>query len=154
VMNANGTYTYTPTATFTGTVTFNYRITDPTGQTRTAVETIVVSPPQLIAVNDSYTTTYGRPVTGNAGTGDTFATGSVFTVATNPGRGTVTMNPDGTFRYIPRPGFSGTDTFTYTVTDPTGRTVTATETITVAPRVVLHRCLTTFGRIPGFIRRR
>jgi large repetitive protein len=154
VMGSNGTYTYTPTATFTGTVTFNYTVTDPTGQTRTAIETIVVSPPVLIAVNDAYTTGYGQALNGNAAGGDTFATGSRFTVATNPGRGTVVMNPNGTFRYVPRPGFTGVDTFTYTVTDPTGRTVTATETITVAPRVAVQRCLTTFGRITGFTPRR
>jgi large repetitive protein len=154
VMAANGTYTYTPPANFAGTVTFNYRITDPTGATVTAIETIVVSPPQLIAVNDAYTTGYGQALNGNAAVGDTFATGSRFTTASAPGHGTVVMNPNGTFRYVPQVGFTGVDTFTYTVTDPTGRTVTATETVTITPRAPLHRCLTTFGRIPGFTPRR
>jgi large repetitive protein len=135
-------------------VTFNYRITDPTGATVSAVETIVVAPPQLIAVNDAYTTGFGQALNGNAAAGDTFATGSRFTTATPPSSGTVVMNPNGTFRYVPRVGFTGVDTFTYTVTDPTGRTVTATETITITPRAPLHRCLTTFGRIPGFTPRR
>jgi large repetitive protein len=154
VMAPNGTYTYTPPANFAGTVTFTYRITDPTGATVAAVETIVVAPPQLIAVNDAYTTGFGQALNGNAAAGDTFATGSRFTTATPPSSGTVVMNPNGTFRYVPRAGFTGVDTFTYTVTDPTGRTVTATETITITPRAPLHRCLTTFGRVPGFTPRR
>ncbi len=36
---------------------------------------------------------------------------------TNPAHGTVSVNPDGTFSYTPQPGFTGTDTFNYTVSD-------------------------------------
>jgi hypothetical protein len=36
---------------------------------------------------------------------------------TNPTNGTVALNADGTFTYAPNPGFTGTDTFTYTATD-------------------------------------
>jgi len=46
--------------------------------------------------------------------GDTF----VVTANSDPPHGTITtMNSDGTFVYVPDAGFSGTDTFTYTVTD-------------------------------------
>jgi len=34
---------------------------------------------------------------------------------TNPAHGTLTFNKDGSFRYVPAAGFTGTDTFTYTV---------------------------------------
>jgi hypothetical protein len=47
--------------------------------------------------------------------------------------GSVTLAADGTFTYTPAAGFSGSDTFTYTVSDPTGRTATGTVTITVIP---------------------
>lgn len=36
---------------------------------------------------------------------------------TDPSNGTVTVNADGTFAYTPKPGFKGTDTFTYTATN-------------------------------------
>ena len=39
---------------------------------------------------------------------------------------------DGSFKYNPAPGFEGTDTFTYTVSDATGKSDTATVTINVA----------------------
>jgi Bacterial Ig domain/RTX calcium-binding nonapeptide repeat (4 copies)/Cadherin domain len=52
--------------------------------------------------------------------------------------GAVALNPDGTFTYTPAPGFTGSDTFTYTVHDngSPDRTSTATVTVNVAgPRV-------------------
>jgi hypothetical protein len=144
-MSSSGTYVYTPPANFIGTVTFTYQVTDPTGQVRTATETIVVSPPLLTAVNDTYTTPFNTPLNGNAALGDVYAPGSVFSATSSPNHGTVVMNANGTYRYIPALNFTGTDTFTYTITDPTGRTVTATETITVSARPTLYRCLTTFA---------
>jgi phytase-like protein/Big-like domain-containing protein len=35
----------------------------------------------------------------------------------DPAHGSLTLNPDGSFRYVPEAGFRGTDTFTYTVSD-------------------------------------
>ena len=65
--------------------------------------------------------------------------------ATSANGGTVSVNSDGSFTYLPAAGFAGTDTFTYTITDDgvTGLgaansgalTSTATVTITVAEKV-------------------
>ena len=43
-----------------------------------------------------------------------------------PSNGAVSLNPDGTIQYTPNPGFSGTDTFEYTISDVGGATATAT----------------------------
>ena len=152
-MNANGTYLYTPPTNFAGTVTFSYRVTDPSGASATAAETIVVSAPQLIGNNHSLTTPYATALGGNASLGVTYAPGSVFMASSSPAHGSVTMNADGTYQYMPVSGFSGLDAFTYTITDPTGQTVTATETITVEAPPAVHRCLTTFGNLKDRIRR-
>jgi uncharacterized repeat protein (TIGR01451 family) len=45
--------------------------------------------------------------------------------------GDVTVNANGSFSYNPPAGFEGADSFTYTVTDPTGSTDTATVNLTV-----------------------
>lgn len=55
---------------------------------------------------------------------------SAFTAASTGG-GAVTVAPNGSFTYNPPPGFSGVDTFGYTVADGEGNTVTATVSITV-----------------------
>lgn len=57
--------------------------------------------------------------------------------------GNVTMEPDGQFIYDPAPGFTGTDTFTYTVSDnsavaPVNQTATGTVTIKVVGPVVWY----------------
>jgi hypothetical protein len=36
---------------------------------------------------------------------------------TEPGHGSLTFNPDGSFEYVPQAGFTGDDTFSYTVTN-------------------------------------
>lgn len=51
---------------------------------------------------------------------------------TQPTNGTVTVNEDGSYTYKPNTDFSGTDSFTYTITDSVGTTASATVTITVA----------------------
>ena len=51
-----------------------------------------------------------------------------------PARGTLTLNPDGTFRYLPQPNYFGTDQFTYLVTDEGGTSKTAQVQITIHPQ--------------------
>src|SRR5690606_16221811 len=60
VINADGSYTYTPAGTFTGTVTSTCTVRDDAGQTDTAVLTITVTPR---ATNDTATTTAETAVT-------------------------------------------------------------------------------------------
>jgi hypothetical protein len=69
---------------------------------------------------------------GDAGCGTLTVTGN-----TVPANGTVgAVNADGTFTYTPNAGFSGTDTFQYTITCSTSKlTATATVTITVGQLV-------------------
>jgi hypothetical protein len=45
--------------------------------------------------------------------------------------GNITINTDGSFSYNPAPGFAGTDTVTYTITDSGGKTDTAVATFKV-----------------------
>jgi hypothetical protein len=60
--------------------------------------------------------------------------------------GTVVINPDGTVTYTPRPGASGTDTFTYTVcqTPEPLTCTTATVTVEVSERPTVVPTATTF----------
>jgi large repetitive protein len=153
-MKPDGTYVFKPAPGFSGKVTFTYKITDVTGQTATATETIVVAPPALAAHDHVYQAPYEKPMPGNAAAGNTFPTGSKFSVVSQPGKGTVTMNPNGTYTYVPPKGFTGTTTFKYQIKDPTGQIVTATEKITISSHSVIVHCLTTFGNFTGLLKPR
>ena len=92
-----------------------------------------------VAVDDSETTTVDTIlVTGNVLDNDTDAnpldTLSVSAADTaSVEGGTVTNNNDGTFQYLPPVGFTGTDSFDYTVSDGNGGADTGTVSITVDP---------------------
>ena len=49
------------------------------------------------------------------------------------GPGTLIVDPDGSFTYLPAPDFFGDDTFTYTISDGNGGSATGTATINVDP---------------------
>ena len=55
-----------------------------------------------------------------------------FALETEPDNGTATVNPDGTFEYVPDPDFAGTDTFTYSVSDGEGNSDIGTVTVEIA----------------------
>jgi VCBS repeat-containing protein len=69
---------------------------------------------------------------GGVGTGPGEASVTAFDASSANG-GAVTVNPDGSFNYEPPAGFTGADSFSYTLTDANGETDTATVTITVGP---------------------
>ena len=58
---------------------------------------------------------------------------SVTSATVDPAQGTVTVNPDGTLNFVPAPGFTGTATISYTISDGHGGTATSTLTVTVQP---------------------
>ena len=146
VLNSDGTYTFTPGTDFTGTLVYTYTVCD-NGTPQacdTATLTIEVLPlPEpgentVTANNDTATTESGQAVNINVVANDFDMEGDALTVTSNtqPANGTLVNNGDGTFTYTPNTGFTGVDTFTYTICDnvtPTPACDTATVSITVLP---------------------
>ncbi len=138
VLNADGTFTYTPNADFHGTDGFTYMVTDSDGETATATVTITVTPvddADPTAGADSFTTVEDTAVSGTVAGNDSVGadTPATWSKLTDPDNGTLVLNADGTFTYTPNADFSGTDGFTYTLTDSDGETAVGTVTITVTP---------------------
>ncbi len=138
VVNPDGTYTYTPNLDFTGEDTFTYTICEDADPTvcDTATVTIQVVPDNgniVVANDDSYNGFGGTDITGNILDNDSDPEGDTFTVTSNtdPGNGTVTVAPNGDIVYTPNSGYTGPDSFTYTITDANGATDMATVYITV-----------------------
>ena len=123
---------------FDGTVTWLNADGSPAGTlTFENIETFIGFPEEgdPDAVDDVNSGNEDTPITGNVLDNDSDPDGDPITVTdfTQPENGTVTVNPDGTYEYIPDPDFVGTDTFTYTIDDGNGGTDEATVTITVDP---------------------
>ncbi|WP_380783642.1 Ig-like domain-containing protein [Sphingomonas sp. R86520] len=136
VVNADGTLAYTPDQDFNGNDVIVYTISDAQGGTSTASVLVTITPVQDVprAVDDRATlvrdTSIDIPVLAN----DSDPDGDPLTViAATATSGSVTINPDGTLRYVPIAGFVGTDVVVYTIADGRGGTASATVTLTVTP---------------------
>lgn len=134
----NGSFSYQAGPTFNGSDSFTYRATDPWGGFGVGQVTItgapVITPP--VAYDDSASVTEGEPlvvaapgVLGNDVQGNR---GPIMaTLVEAPATGTVVLAADGSYRYNPKPGFVGTDTFTYRASDSASSSNIATVTVTV-----------------------
>jgi hypothetical protein len=115
-VNADGTFTYTPTTGFSGLDTFTYQACKPApDQTicETATVNVAVGPN---AVADSASTPLNTAASGSVATNDVFPTGASFAVTTAPSHGTATLNAStGAYTYTPTAGYVGADSFTYQV---------------------------------------
>ncbi|MBI4944040.1 MAG: tandem-95 repeat protein, partial [Actinobacteria bacterium] len=131
--NGDGTLRFAPQAGEQGTETFGYTVTDSAGQNGSGTVTVTVAPRALVPGDDSVSTDDTSSATVDLlGNDDGFGTLAV-TGLTQPAHGTVTDNGDGTAGFTPEPGWTGTTTFTYSVTDAAGQTATGTVTVTVGP---------------------
>jgi hypothetical protein len=131
------TVTYTPNPTFTGVDTFSYFVSDGKGGTAANSVTVTVNGPGGVnrpptAANDSAITAAGVAVTIDVLANDSDPDGDALAITIDgpPSHGTATVN-NGKVVYTPQPGFTGTDSFTYIVSDGKGGTATATVTVTV-----------------------
>ena len=136
-INPDGSVTYTPNADFHGTDTFEYEVCDPSGECDIATVNITVDPVNdaPVAVDDGFTTVEDTPLFGTVAPNDFDVDGDplVFVLTTPPSSGTLILDPDGSFSFVPATDFTGTVTFDYDVCDDSGVCDTATVTINVTP---------------------
>ena len=126
-LDSTGTLTYTPDPGFSGSDSFTYTLTGD-GGTSTATVSITVKP---IATDDTAVTPTNSTLSGNVAANDSGSSRST-AVAASPTHGTLILNSNGVFTYTPAPGFSGSDSFTYTLTADGGE-ATGTVHLTVTP---------------------
>jgi gliding motility-associated-like protein len=135
VVNADGTYTYTPNANYHGTDNFTITIADGNGGSATVTVNITVSPVNdaPTGTGDTKTTNEDTPVSGAVTGADIDGDPITFTKATDPANGAVAVNADGTYTYTPNANYHGADNFTITIADGNGGSATVTVNITVSP---------------------
>jgi hypothetical protein len=142
---ANGTLsgvapnvTYTPAPGFSGPDSFTFKTVYGPASSAPATVSITVNPADPnqdpIAQADSATTRRNTAVSIAVLANDSDPDGDTLTITavTQGANGTATITNGGTHvSYSPRNGFTGVDTFTYTVSDGRGGAATATVTVTV-----------------------
>jgi gliding motility-associated-like protein len=142
VQPATGMIEYVPQENFTGVDSFTYTVSDAQGAISLPVlVTITVAPVNdvPVAVNDEASTNENTPVDidiiSNDIDVDNDVTPGSIVITTNPVHGTVVLNPvTGSVTYTPDPDFTGNDSFTYTLQDPSGSTSPpATVTVNIIP---------------------
>ncbi len=136
VVNGDDTLTYTPDAGFFGDDDFVYGACDPSGLCDSATVTVTVEAPvnqAPAASDDAATTAQDQAVTIAVLANDSDPDGDPISLDAvgQPANGSAAANPDGTVTYTPDPGFFGTDSFTYEISDDQGATDSATVTVTV-----------------------
>jgi Ca2+-binding RTX toxin-like protein/pimeloyl-ACP methyl ester carboxylesterase len=127
---------------------FKYRLDSGHGPSNLATVSLTVIPidPSLIARDDFYPTTAGQTVadyTNGVLSNDSAPDGSSLKaiVVTKP-NGQLTFNDDGTFSYVPKSGYFGTDTFTYRLS--TGSAVSPIATVTIQSELDNELAITKF----------
>ena len=129
---ATGAWTYTPVADYNGPDSFTVTITDDLGNTSSQLISLTINPEIDIAAN-SVTTDEDTAITIDVLANDDFEGTPTVSAVGTAAHGTVLINPDNTVTYTPAANYNGPDSFTYTVTSPTGVTETATVSVTVTP---------------------
>ncbi|WP_127159914.1 Ig-like domain-containing protein [Xanthomonas arboricola] len=119
-LNADGSYTYTPDKGWYGTDSFSYRATDGDAQSGVAMVSITVQKVNRAptAQSASFQVQKDGSVRIDFDCLVNDPDGDALTLSlTNPSKGSLTRNRDGSYTYRPKSGFIGTDTFTYSVSD-------------------------------------
>jgi VCBS repeat-containing protein len=137
VLNSDGGFTYTPDENYYGDDTFTYKAYDGAAYSNVASVTISVlsqnQPP--VATDDTATVPFDSAnnkidVLAN----DEDPDGDTLIITSVSGASHGTTSTDGAFvYYTPTAGYSGADSFTYTIDDNHGGTDTGTVSITVQP---------------------
>ncbi|MCW1957525.1 MAG: cadherin-like domain-containing protein [Mycobacterium sp.] len=162
-VTASGAFTYTPTAaarhaaakigatTSVTTDSFTVTVADTNGASSAIPVTVTVSPSNIAPVGGTPTAAAPNPstgvVTGSVSATDADSDPVTYGGSTTTSKGTVTVNPNGSFTYTPTaeaqrnaampgtPAANLSDTFTVTVTDGYGGSISVPVSVSVNPLV-------------------
>jgi hypothetical protein len=132
-----GRFTYVPNANANGTDTFTFSANDGNADSNTATVTVTITAVNDVPVASAASYTMTRNTVLNAALVGTDVDGGPLTyvIAKPPRRGAITnfSAATGAFTYTPPTGFTGTESFTFKVSDGSATSGTATVSITVTP---------------------
>lgn len=137
-LHSDGTFQYAPYSGFVGTDRFTYHANDGLSSNEATV-TILVTNQAPTAGDDSYAVLHDEtlnvtylPIDLLANDGDPDGDPLQLVQDSAPANGSLTLNANGTFTYVPNAGYVGTDSFTYHVSDGITTSNEATVSIVVS----------------------
>ncbi len=134
---ATGVFTWTPSDLQVGSHTFEICVSDGyLSDCETIIVTVTARNAAPVALNDTYITDFETTLTvavpGVLGNDSDPESDPLTAIkVTDPAHGTLTLNADGSFTYVPAAGYSGFDSFTYKANDGELDSNIATVTIMV-----------------------
>ena len=143
VLNADGSFNYTPNGNYHGVDSFTYQITDSFATSAVATVSLTISsvndqPLGVAGENDNYTTPEDQSL-GVAALGvlanDSDPDGDALTAVLVSGvsHGTLALLADGSFSYAPAANYFGPDSFTYVANDGLTNSAPVVVALTVTP---------------------
>jgi len=133
VVYANGSFAYLPDQNYFGTDSFDYSVTDGSGTTDTGTVSITVNNinDAPIAGDQTLDADEDIALSGMVTATDIDGDSLTFSGTGATAHGTVAINADGSFTYMPDRNYYGTDSFDFTVSDGQGGSDIGTATITI-----------------------
>ncbi|MBB4108686.1 beta strand repeat-containing protein, partial [Pedobacter zeae] len=141
-IDASGNLTYTPSGNFAGKVTVTVVLNDNGGTAnggvnQSAAQTFIISI-KPVGVTDNINTLVNTPVTTDVKANDGVTATNTTVLAGNGAHGTTTVDASGKVTYTPNAGYTGTDSYTYTLTTADGVVSDPiTVNVNIYPTVVL-----------------
>lgn len=142
VLNSDGTFTYNPASSFFGADSFTYTLKDSAGLSATGTVNVNVNAAP-VAHPDDFKGSANVAISGNVladnghGADSDPIAGTILTAGaaslTTAHGGHVTLTSNGSFIYTPASGYSGSDSFHYSLLDGRGGQADGTVSITLSP---------------------
>ncbi len=132
-LSASGGYTFTPLPNWNGSVPAITYLTDGVQSGSIALVITPVNDAPTLAPG-AFSTRQGQPWEGQL-PGGTDAEGDSlsYSLVQGPAHGSLTLNADGSYRYVPTPGYSGADRFRVEASDGQGGSATVWIEVNVTP---------------------
>jgi autotransporter-associated beta strand protein len=129
-------FTYTPNKDFFGTDHFHFKANDGILDSNGAQVDVNIAPSNdpPAASDGARATPMGTPLNATLSASDPDSPSIVFSIVSNGSKGTATINntSTGDFTYVPNPGVTGVDSFTFKANDGSVDSNIATFTVTIA----------------------
>ncbi len=123
IVSGNGQFTYTPAYHYYGSDSFVYQASDGTSTSNATASLTIAETAPFISTASTYSVLHDNTLTISAANGvlehamDNEGDSMTASLVTGPSHGTLTLNSDGSFTYVPVPLWYGSDSFVAVASD-------------------------------------